>query len=128
MREKETGYLVSLYLPLISILQVLPGPAPHFLVEAPGLHVLAVARPVHSPLLHGYEVVCPRGEQHGVEGQTVSVVLHTAQGEEHSRPQGLVIQPGGVLVDGDLGVEQDGHPLRYPGGGGPGTGGHILVH
>ena len=59
---------------------------------------------------------------------SVTLSHSPAQREEHTGPQGLVIQPGGVLVDGDLGVEQDGHPLRYPGGGGPGTGGHILVH
>ena len=47
-----------------------------------------------------------------------------AQREEHTGPQGLVIQPGGVLVDGDLGVQQDGHPLRYPRGRCPGTGGY----
>ena len=55
----------------------------------------------------------------------VIVTLSPAQREEHSGPQGLVIQPGGVLVDGDLGVEQDGHPLGEARGGGPGTGGFI---
>ena len=42
-----------------------------------------------------------------------------AQREEHAGPQGLVIEPGGVLVDGDLGVQENGHPLRHPRGRGP---------
>ena len=60
---------------------------------------------------------------------SVVTIRHSpAQREEHARLEGLVIQPGGVLVDGDLGVEQDGHPLRDPRGGGPGTGEYSLVH
>ena len=52
---------------------------------------------------------------------SVTLSHSPAQREEHTGPQGLVIQPGGVLVDRDLGVQQDGHPLRDPGGRGPST-------
>jgi len=43
-------------------------------------------------------------------------------------PQGLVIEPGGVLVDGDLGVQENGHPLSHPRGRGPATEDKSLVH
>ena len=42
-----------------------------------------------------------------------------AEREEHSGPQCFVVEPGGVLVDGDLGVQEDGYPLREARGGDP---------
>ena len=68
--------ILNNWIPFIFILEVQPRPAPDFLVQPPGLHILTVARPVHSPLLHGDEVVRPGRQQHRVDYQTVGVVLH----------------------------------------------------
>ena len=41
-----------------------------------------------------------------------------AERKEHPGPERLVLQPGGALLDGGVGGEDDGQPLRDPGGGG----------
>ena len=104
---------------LILILEIQPGPAEHFLLESPGVELLAVPGPVQAPLLHGDEVVGAGGQEDAVQGHGVSVVLSAAEGEEYSRPKSLVIEPGSILVDCDLGVQEEGHPLREARGGGP---------
>ena len=39
------------------------------------------------------------------------MVVAGGEGEEHPGPQGLVIEPGRVLVYLDVGAQQDRHPL-----------------
>ena len=39
------------------------------------------------------------------------MMIPSGQGEEHPRPQRLVIEPGGVLVDVSVGAQQYRHPL-----------------
>ena len=41
-----------------------------------------------------------------------------AECKKYPRPEGFVLQPEGALVDGGASGEDDGQPLRDPGGGG----------
>ena len=68
-------------------------------------------QPVCFPPCHGDEVCCSRRENLRVDSQGVDVVIPGRQGEEDPGPQGLVVEPGGVLVDVSVGAHQYCHPL-----------------
>ena len=69
--------------------------------------------PVHPPFLHGDEVGCAWRQDPGVHSEGVGWVIPPGQGEGHPRLEGVVIEPGGVLVDVREGAQRDGHPLSH---------------
>ena len=89
--------------------------------------------PVFADHLHRDQVVGGGRESAGLSEQSVGVMLPPgaaslrygacdmslpAECKKHPRPEGFVLQPEGALVDGGACGEDDGQPLRDPGGGG----------
>lgn len=69
------------------------------------------SQPVGFSSRHGDEVGRPGRENLRVDRQSVHVVIPGGEGEEHPGPQGLVVEPGRVLVDVGVGAQQYRHPL-----------------
>ena len=69
------------------------------------------SQPVGFSPRHSDEVCRPGRENLRVDRQSVDVMVPGGEGEEHAGPQGLVVEPGRVLVDLGVGAQQYRHPL-----------------